>query len=190
MHIVPKGWTYLRKGDSMRNKLKVNENGSFRREGEFESYDLTKIKPGKITGFTGYFYKDAYLNDFVFNRNDKEINFVLKKESFDTKLPTDNFSAKWECFLNIDHEGLYTFYTISDDGVRLFVDNTLLIDNWTAHGETEDRGEIYLKEGWYTILINYNDTGFDAIIKLMYSSNTIKKTIIPENKTRIIEKIR
>ena len=25
MHIVPKGWTYLRKGDSMRNKLKVNE---------------------------------------------------------------------------------------------------------------------------------------------------------------------
>jgi hypothetical protein len=32
----------------------------------------------------------------------------------------------------------YTFYTISDDGVQLWVNGQKLIDNWTLHGAAED----------------------------------------------------
>ena len=40
--------------------------------------------------------------------------------------------------------GVYTFYTTSDDGVRLWVNNQLLINNWINHGVlTENSGSIF-----------------------------------------------
>jgi len=38
----------------------------------------------------------------------------------------------------------YTFYTISDDGVKVWVNGVLLINNWTDHGTKEDSGKIKL----------------------------------------------
>ena len=41
----------------------------------------------------------------------------------------------------------YTFYTTSDDGVRLWVNNQLVVDNWTDHAATENSGAIALTAG-------------------------------------------
>ena len=42
--------------------------------------------------------------------------------------------------------GRWQIETISDDGIRVWVDNNLLIDNWTHHGPTRDAGTIDLTE--------------------------------------------
>ena len=37
--------------------------------------------------------------------------------------PSDNFSVRWEGEIKIDYSTDYTFYLISDDGVRLYINN-------------------------------------------------------------------
>ena len=44
--------------------------------------------------------------------------------------PRDNFSIRWEGSIQIDVTDEYTFYIISDDGVRLAVADSVIIDNW------------------------------------------------------------
>ena len=44
--------------------------------------------------------------------------------------PKDSFSVRWEGSIKSDYTGEHTFYTVADDGVKLYVDDELLIDNW------------------------------------------------------------
>jgi hypothetical protein len=66
--------------------------------------------------------------------------------------------------------GNYTFQTTSDDGVRLWVNGTLVIDNWTMHGSTIDRSlAIALKAGFfYEIRLEYFESQNGAVAKLAW----------------------
>ena len=48
-------------------------------------------------------------------------------------MQADNFSVRWSGQVLAPVTGTYTFTTTSDDGVRLYVNGQLLIDNWTDH---------------------------------------------------------
>ena len=79
--------------------------------------------------------------------------------------------------------GSYTFYTTSDDGVRLWVDNQLLINNWTDHGATENSGGITLTAGKkYDIKLEYYENGGAASIKLLWAPPGQAKQIIPQER--------
>jgi parallel beta-helix repeat protein len=51
--------------------------------------------------------------------------------------------------------GTYGITTISDDGIRLWVDGRLVIDNWTWHPPTEDKATVTLKEGVHAFRIEH-----------------------------------
>ena len=51
-------------------------------------------------------------------------------------LPADLFAVRWTGIVQPRLTDNFSFYTTSDDGVRLWVDNQLIIDNWTDHGPT------------------------------------------------------
>jgi hypothetical protein len=53
-------------------------------------------------------------------------------------LPSDNFSVRWTGTVIARATGNYTFETVSDDGIRLWLGGQLVIDHWTAHGATTD----------------------------------------------------
>jgi hypothetical protein len=59
----------------------------------------------------------------------------------------DSFSVRWSGKVRATQTGIHEFYTISDDGVRLWVNGQLLINNWTNHPPTTDSGSIYLTQG-------------------------------------------
>ncbi len=58
------------------------------------------------------------------------------------------------------------------------IDGYTIIDNWTSHRSTEDSAVISLDKGWHKIAIEYNDIGFDATVKLLWSSPLIEKQVI------------
>jgi len=90
------------------------------------------------------------------------------------------FSARWTGQIQPRYSEKYTFYTLSDDGIRLWVNNQLLIDNWTDHGGTENTGTIDLEAGRkYDIKIEYYQGGGGAVAKLLWSSQSQAKEIIP-----------
>ena len=80
--------------------------------------------------------------------------------------PSDNFSVRWEGRIKIDRTSEYTFYTISDDGVRLFINDKIIINNWQAQPATENKGEITLQGNkTYPIVIEYfEESGGEAMI--------------------------
>jgi hypothetical protein len=55
-------------------------------------------------------------------------------------------------------EGNYKFITVSDDGVKVYVDDKLIINNWTRHAEETDTAMISLK-GTHTINVYYCQAG-------------------------------
>src|SRR5262249_43056608 len=48
----------------------------------------------------------------------------------------DNFSVRWSGQVQARATGNHTFSTVSDDGVRLWVNGQLAINNWTDHTQT------------------------------------------------------
>ncbi|MBV9467990.1 MAG: hypothetical protein JOZ57_01945, partial [Abitibacteriaceae bacterium] len=97
----------------------------------------------------------------------------------------ENFSARWNGLVIPRYSETYTFSTVSDDGVRLWVNGQLLIDNWSAHGGTEDKGAIALQAGKpYTIKMEYFNGSGGGVARLSWASQSQAKEIIPANALR------
>lgn len=67
----------------------------------------------------------------------------------------DHFAVRFEGIIQADQSGTYTFYTRSDDGTKLYVDGTQVVDNDGSHGPLEESGEIDLEPGMHTIVVEY-----------------------------------
>lgn len=82
----------------------------------------------------------------------------------------DNFSVRWNATLKVDTTGSYQFQTLSDDGVRLWVNNQLMIDNWTVHAVTTDTSPtINLTAGQtYPLRLEFYENGVHAVISLRW----------------------
>ena len=72
---------------------------------------------------------------------------VAKKE--------DHFALRFRAYLDVPKDGLYTFTTSSDDGSRLTLGKTVIVDNDGVHGGTEVAGTRELKAGKYLLTVTY-----------------------------------
>ncbi|MCX7935467.1 MAG: PA14 domain-containing protein, partial [Planctomycetota bacterium] len=93
----------------------------------------------------------------------------------------DTFSVRWTGRLQPPVSGVYTFSTVSDDGVRLFLGGKPLIDNWTDHAETEDTASVQLEAGkQYEITVLYYENGGGATLRLLWSWPGHNKVAVPK----------
>ena len=131
-------------------------------------------------GLTGRYYDNQDLTSLKVIRTDPTVDFNWGTGSPDPSIAPDSFSVRWTGQFLADAGGTYTFYTSSNDGVRLRVNGQLLIDDWTAHGVTERSGTIALQAGaWYPITLDYFEGSGSSVVKLSYSSSTTPKQVIP-----------
>ena len=93
---------------------------------------------GSGTGLLAQYFNDAgsgvYFTALALTRTDATVDFDWASASPDPAVQADNFSVRWSGQVQAPVTGTYTFTTASDDGVRLYVNGQLLIDNWTDHG--------------------------------------------------------
>jgi hypothetical protein len=97
----------------------------------------------------------------------------------------DDFRVTWSGYVEtpFDKTGDYTFCTRTDDGVRLYVDGVLLIDEWVDQSATEHCGTIYLEGGQiYRLVMEYYEAGGDAVAELRWQPPDGQKHIIPNNR--------
>lgn len=98
------------------------------------------------------------------------------------------FSARWTGFLEPEFSEEHTFYTLSNDGVRLWIDDNPLIDNWTDHAETEDKGAVKLEAGRrYRIKLEYFYAGGSGVTRLFWSSASRKREIVPADRLSVAD---
>lgn len=92
----------------------------------------------------------------------------------------DQYSVIWTGQIEAKHSGNHTFYTLSNDGVRLWINGAPVIDNWTAHSAREDEGLVALQAGKkYDLKLEYYQGGGGAAMKLFWSHPSQTKEIIP-----------
>jgi hypothetical protein len=143
------------------------------------------IPPGQlfVNGFNAEYYNSINLSGVAITRIDSGINFDWASGSPDAALSADNFSVRWTGKIQPAFSENYTFYTISDDGVRLWVNGQLLVDNWTNHGPIENSGSIALQAGQkYDVKMEYYENTGGAVAKLSWSSASQAKEIIPPSR--------
>lgn len=67
----------------------------------------------------------------------------------------DEFAIRFTSKLYVPEDGLYTFYTTSDDGSELLINDQLVVDNNGIHARTEQQGSISLTAGLHDIEVGY-----------------------------------
>jgi MSHA biogenesis protein MshQ len=87
-----------------------------------------------------------------------------------TGVNSDNFSIRWDATLKVNATGNYQFQTLSDDGVRLWVNNQQVINNWTDHSVTTDTStSVALTAGMtYPLRLEFYERGGYAVISLRW----------------------
>lgn len=94
----------------------------------------------------------------------------------------DEFSARWVGYVEPEFTEIYTFYVHADDGIRLWVNDQLLIDHWEA-GTGEWSGSIDLTANIrYRLKLEYFESFDSALISLSWSSLSVLKSVIPQNR--------
>ncbi len=62
-------------------------------------------------------------------RTDPVIDFDWGWEAPTPELPVNQFAVRWTGTFNFQ-QGVYRFTTTTDDGVRLYIDDRIILDNW------------------------------------------------------------
>jgi len=86
------------------------------------------------------------------------------------KQVNDNYSFRFATNLDVPVDGLYAFYLASDDGSRLSIDGSVLIDNDGPHANRELNGSIFLSAGTHHVLVEYFELGGLDTLSLDWSS--------------------
>lgn len=128
-----------------------------------------------VSGDTGYglaatYYINAWdLTGSTFLRIDPTVNF---SNNFGVPgLNDENFSVRWTGQVKAPVSGSFTFSTVSDDGVRLWVNDTLIINNWTLHGSTVDTASPVTLTGsqLYDIRMEFYERGGGEVAQLRWA---------------------
>lgn len=140
---------------------------------------------GDGIGLKGEYFATSELANRTLLRLDPVVNFGWGSASPGNTVPVDHFSARWTGQILAPHSGLYTFFTQSDDGVRLWIDNTLIINNWSDHASTENKGSIALSANkTYAIRLEFYENGGQAEARLAWSCAAQSKVIVPASQLR------
>ena len=145
---------------------------------DFSSNGFTS---GAGNGLRGEYYDNIDCTDIRQIRIDSNVNFEWGYNSPGSYLDADTFSVKWIGEVEPLYSEQYTFYTKADDGVKLWVDDILLIDNRPEDAISEAYGIIDLDAGVrYNIRIQYYEKTDNATAILMWSSESQEKEVIPQ----------
>ena len=90
-----------------------------------------------------------------------------------------NFALKFTGYIKIPEDGLYTFYTTSDDGSALLIDKKLVVNNDGQHAMVERSGTAVLNAGYHKIEILFFQAGGGMGLDVSIKGPNMEKQIIP-----------
>lgn len=142
---------------------------------------VTVDNSGPTTGLLAQYYDNMDLTNLKLTRVDPTVDFDWVGGSPDPTIGADTFSIRWSGQVQPQFSETYTFYTRTDDGVRLWVNNALIVDKWINQSPTEWSGTIALTAGQrYDLRMEFFENGGGATARLSWSSPGTAKQVIPQ----------
>jgi PA14 domain len=105
-------------------------------------------------------------------------SFILSQDyGIDRPLPwmrRDAWAARWTAELRVPESAEYSFYAQCAGGMRLWIDDDLLVDHWTSPGWTRGvHAQRQLAEGAHKMKLEYRDRGGQAAVRVRWTGGPI-----------------
>ena len=102
-------------------------------------------------------------NDSVQTLNNLKLVFTWDSDAPAPGIGTDHFSVRWSLNTSFNNAN-YLFYAFADDGVRVYVDDNLIIDRWSNASNEVAYGNVSLAAGTHEVRVEYYEDVGDARI--------------------------
>jgi hypothetical protein len=142
---------------------------------------LTILADPPAHGLLGIYYNTLDCSgDFFKTRYDPLIDFDWGQSAPFPDMNSNGFSVRWMGQLVVSNSEHYTFHTVTDDGVRLWINNKLVIDAWKDEFLNLAAAPMVLIGGQTNELrMEMFDARDRAVARLFWSSPTTPRSIIP-----------
>ena len=123
-----------------------------------------------FAGWRGEYYGNlSFTGSPALVRDDSNLDFNWGLGAPVASLPADFFAVRWTRALNFN-AGTYRFRALADDGVRLWVDGQLVIDDWRDGGAGEVAADVALIQGLHNLRVEYYEAAGEANFKLWWET--------------------
>jgi uncharacterized repeat protein (TIGR03806 family) len=147
--------------------------------------------PGQGLGLLGQYWTNTTASAFTnlsfdtlatLTRTDAVVNFDWGTGGPAPSIGSTNFTARWTGAVQAQYNESYTFTTIANDGVRLWVNGQLLVNDWTVHASpATNSGVIALNsQQLYNIRMDYFQNTGSAAAQLLWSSPSTMQAVVPQ----------
>ena len=118
-------------------------------------------------GLKAEFFNNKELKgDPVLSRTDEMVNFWWEEKPAE-QVSEDSFSVRWTGSLKAPLTGEYTLDVSTDDGVRLFFENKLVVNDWSDHAVLTNSAKVQMESGkTYNIRMEFYENGGTAVASL------------------------
>lgn len=139
-------------------------------------FNMTKIGEVPVEGYQVKYWNVPSTVDLPYTvptttptleRIETVVDNTWGNSSPEASVQNDKFIAQWTRTLTMP-DGRYKFTTVSDDGIRVYVDGNLVIDQWRLMGAETHVGEVNIEAGQHTIVVEYFEHYGDAVAKMSY----------------------
>jgi beta-glucosidase len=137
------------------------------------------LTPDGRKGLKGEYFNNKDLQGAaVATRVDEQLNFNWFTNAPVPQLPTDNFSVRWTGIFVPPVSGTYELGARADDGVRIYLDDKLLVEDWRDRGAKTVTKPVELEGGrQYKIRIEYYDRYHIGEVHLVWSPPRLAETL-------------
>jgi hypothetical protein len=137
--------------------------------------------PATVSGLNYDYYEGSWDALPDFDALTPIASGVVSNFDISPRRSNDCFAFRYTGYIDVPTAGGYTFYTESDDGSRLYIGNTLVVDNDGLHGTQERAGFIALQAGKHAVTATFFEKGGDEVLRVRYAAQGIPKTLIPDS---------
>ena len=148
---------------------------------------VVTVNAANAPGLSAQYFNDSgsgtHFGALVLTRVDPTINFTWSGAPA-TGVKADNFSVRWSGRVEAPVSGTFKFSTVSDDGIRVWVNGQLVINNWTDHAPTTNTSAaVTLTAGVrYTIIVEFYEHTSGAQARLQWSYPGQAMQVIPQSR--------
>jgi len=135
------------------------------------------------TGLSATYYDNVDFTSPGVTRVEKKIFADYGVASPAPSIAPTTYSVRWTGKVKPSFSEAYTFHTTADDGVRLWVNHRLVIDDWQTHKPLERSGTVALEANRRVdIQLEYFNKRGAGSVQLWWSSASQPKSVVPTNR--------
>ena len=132
-----------------------------------------KLKNYKGSVYVSFFDNKDLKGKPILTKRLKSVDFEVNGEHLYPEVPIYNFSARYKTRLKFDQD--VELYVTSDDGVKIYIDDKLVLKDWGEHAPTSNYVATLKKDTSYKVRIEYFQAGGGAELKLSYAPSSKAK---------------